>query len=234
VVRVERDGFAVRTLCRHCNSKTGGSYGTAYKSFVEQFSRSGSIDASAARGWVSVRDIQPLRVAKQMVSMFLAAQEEFDLARWSALRAFVLRRDAKLLPGQLRIYLYRNVSSYGRVASLSGLASLAGAFPMAAVSEVAWPPVGLVFALEPHALLEGMKEVTEWGTYGFKDRADFAFSVPNLRVATHYPLGFGTEAEVHAWSARVGAMVFTSTIPMEDRPPTMPVVTRRPPRRRSA
>ena len=234
VRRVERDGFVVRTLCRTCNSKTGGSYGTAYKSFVEQFSRSSVTSASAARSWVSLRQVQPLRVAKQMASMFLAAQERLDPTRWVELRQFVLRRDGKLSPGQLHMYLYRNVSPYGRVASLSGLSSLFGAFPPAYVSEISWPPVGLVFALEPHPLLSTMKNLTEWGAYGFKDRADLAFSVPHLRVATHYPLGFGSEAEVHAWSAQAGVMLLLSSAPSTDGSISMPVVTRQPPRRRLA
>src|SRR5689334_11821488 len=47
--REEKDGFVVRTICNHCNSRTGGSLGTAYKRFVLGFAASGILDAGQLR-----------------------------------------------------------------------------------------------------------------------------------------------------------------------------------------
>jgi hypothetical protein len=40
--------------------------------------------------------VQPSRVAKQMVSMFLALRPQLYRARWAEAREFVLRRDRRI------------------------------------------------------------------------------------------------------------------------------------------
>lgn len=230
--RVERDGFIVHTLCGHCNSRTGGNYGTAYKEFVEQFARSGILDAGETRTWISLRQIQPLRVIKQMSSMFVAAQGAFARDHWLGICDFVLRRDAKLAGTQLRYFVYRNVGAVGRVTALTSIMSLYRQWPPLVFCEVSWPPLGIVFATEQHPLLGHMKEITDWGTYGFRDRLDFNFSVPQLRVATHWPLGFGSDREAHMWSERDGVLALIGPRVGDDAEAQLSVLTRRLPRRR--
>jgi hypothetical protein len=140
--REERDGYVVRTICNHCNRRTGGSLGTAYKHFVLNFAGTGILDAGQRRAWVSLDAIQPLRVIKQMATMFLAAQPDLDRERWAAVREFVLRRDAKLPQNALRFYLYRNTGPWGRIVSVGGLGALfvRPRMPPAIFSEISWPP----------------------------------------------------------------------------------------------
>lgn len=228
--RVENEGFAVRTLCSHCNSRTGGNYGTAYKDFVRQFSQSGILDAGLARTWVSLRGIQPLRVLKQMTSMFVAAQGEFPREQWVAACDFVLRRDARLSESPLRYYIYRNVGAVGRVTALTSIMSLYRRWPPIFFCEIAWPPLGIVFATESHPLLSRMAEITRWGQYCFRERADLAFSVPQLRVATHWPLGFGSDREAHEWPARDGVIALAGPPVGDDPAAQVSLLTRRIPR----
>ncbi len=191
--------------------RTGGSYGTAYKQFVRQFAASGLLDATAQRTWISLEQVQPLRILKQMSAMFLAAQPELDLDQWKELRQFVLRRDSKLPAGVLRFYLYRNMGHLGRI---TGFAAMAFLFsnphvgPIG-VSELSWPPVGIVFATDvpdSHPELSRMKEITDWGQRSFKTVELWEFSVPQLRVEADWPLGFGSRADVDRWLSRTGAV----------------------------
>lgn len=207
--RRETEGFVVRTICTHCNNRTGGHYGTAFKEFALQFRNSGVLDAGYGRTWISLRDLQPLRVLKQLAAMFLAAQVETDLARWRPLREFVLRRDVKLQDDSLRFFLYRNASRFGRVSTMSGTGFLFQRpkwSPLFA-SEISWPPLGVVFAHGDHPHLAGMKDVTSWGQYSFKSRASFEFSVPQHRVETNWPMGYGTPAEVSSWTTEKGVII---------------------------
>lgn len=233
--RLERSGFVVRTLCRACNRRTGGNYGTAYKEFVEQFGASGVLDAGADRVWISLRQIQPLRVLKQMTSMFIAALGDIRGEYWETERRFVLARDAKLGGVPLRYFLYRTVGAGGRVTALVSLMSLYRRWPPIALCEIAWPPLGVVVALaEPewvrHPLLANMKEVSDWGTYGFRERADFGFSVPLRRPVTHWPLGFGTERAAFDWSSRDGLIVSVGPSIGNDADAQVSVLTGRPPK----
>lgn len=229
--RVERDGFVVRTLCAACNSRTGGNYGTAYKEFVQQFAKSGIVDAGARRTWVSLRQIQPLRVIKQMTSMFVGAQGDFPREHWLGVCNFVLRRDTKLVDTRLRYFIYRNVGAVGRVTAFTSIMSVYRLWPPLTFCEISWPPLGIVFATERHPLLDRMKDITAWGSYSFRDRADFNFSVPQLRVATHWPLGFGSDRDAHSWSERDGVIAFVGSKVGDDESALFSVLTRRDPRR---
>ncbi|MGI8508493.1 MAG: hypothetical protein ACR2MQ_04135 [Gemmatimonadaceae bacterium] len=209
VERREADGFVVRTICGKCNQRTGGNYGTAFKGFALQFRSIGAFDDSAGRTWVSLRHIQPLRVLKQLAAMFLASQVEPVLDKWSPIREFVLQRDKKLPSGSLRFFLYRNVSQLGRVSSMSGIGFLFQhpRWDTLIASEISWPPLGIVFSLDAHPHLAGMKEITEWGQYSFKARDSFGFSVPQYRVETNWPVAYGTPREVDAWTTAKGVVV---------------------------
>jgi hypothetical protein len=207
VRRREEDGFIVRTICEPCNRHTGGSYGTAFKKFVHAFAESGRFfTPDQGRALISAREIQPLRVLKQMAGMVLAAQSEAPVESLKPLQQFVRRQWSKLPDEAGTFYLYRNVSPRGRVASMTGFTFLrvrAGGPLM--VSEVSWPPLGLVYVLGgPHLMLEKMTNVTGWGRYDFRDVTSLHFSVPQFRIEVNSPLAFGSPAEHEAWETRVG------------------------------
>ncbi len=217
--RVEDYGLVVRTICRHCNERTGGNYGTAFKEFALQFASSGVLDAGQRRCWVSLQDIQPLRVLKQMAAMFLAVQPTMPPPVYDPIRDFVLTQGRKLPPDLLRVFLYRNVSHTGRIVPVTGLGFLRA--PPESVSlvcsEISWPPLGLVFARHWHPHLAAMPEITHWGQrFHFRQRASLGFSVPQLRVETTDPLGFGSPEEVDRWSSTHHVAVVMNTQPGED------------------
>lgn len=234
VERIETEGFVVRTICTKCNQRTGGSYGGAFKDFAFQFRSSGVFDdESAQRAWISLKEIQPLRVLKQLAAMFLAAQVELEPARWEAIQRFVRARDAKLPADSLRFYLYRNASTLGRVTSLAGMGFLFQRPPWEPLlaSEISWPPLGVVYATEAHPHMEGMKDITDWGQYSFKARASFGFSVPRLRVETNWPLGYGTPREVDDWMTAKGVIILVTNSGETASPAQIAALVRRRPRR---
>jgi hypothetical protein len=219
---VEEDGLAVQTLCQKCNSRAGGNYRTAYKHFVLQLAKEPLGSDDNGRALIALDGIQPVRILKQMVAMFLAAQPKPDYDRWRPLRDFVLKKDALLPEGLLRFYVYRNISSLGRIVPLAALGALhsrsnsvtpAGLHVIArprpaAFSELSFPPVGIVYAVEDHPFFDQMAEITTWGKYRFRAKCDIALFIPSMRVETHLPLGFGTPEDVDRWSSREGIMHF--------------------------
>ena len=217
-----RDGFTLPNLCTKCNNRTGGRYGGAYRAFVDAFERSGRIAAVAAGAaglttraappshvHVHLDGLEPVRVAKQMVATFLAAQPgqlADPLFPREALRDFVLRQDSALPDGALEIYVYRNRSTHGRLVPVCSLSSLFGPGHIndrsVVCSEVSWPPVGLVFVPGGGGgalAAAGMPEVSGWGREPLGRRMAAQLRVPNLLVETDWPLGFGTAAEVNRW-----------------------------------
>ena len=228
VERREADGFVVRTICRHCNQRTGGNYGTAFKEFALQFRKSGVFDAPERRTWISLHRIQPLRVLKQLAAMFLASQVEPVMERWTAVREFVLRRDMRLPAQSLRFFLFRNVSQLGRVSSMSGIGFLfqQPKWETLIAAEVTWPPLGVVFTPDDHPHLAGMKEITDWGQFSFRTRESFGFSVPQYRVETNWPLAYGTPQEVDAWTTRKGVVTLVTNSLSDDAPAQIAALVR--------
>lgn len=213
--RREEGGFVVRTICRQCNVRTGGNYGTAFKDFALQFAASGRIfTADQRRAMITLREIQPLRVLKQMAAMVLAAQSEIPTDKMLSLKSFVRQRDSRLSPDAGRFFLYRNVSGTGRISSMSAWGFLRRpSWPTLICSEVSWPPLGLVYAMDAdsptHPMLHPMTDVTGWGDYTFRSRASLNFSVPQFRVEANWPVIFGPEKQADDWMTQVGGVMLT-------------------------
>ncbi|MDP9203664.1 MAG: hypothetical protein M3P26_17310 [Gemmatimonadota bacterium] len=224
----------VRTICQHCNRHTGGSYGTAFKEFALQFASSGLLfTPEQRRAFISLKQIQPLRVLKQLGAMVLAAQPEQPNARWRKLQEFVLRRDRRLDGQGGRFYLYRNVSGLGRISALAGIGMLYSSVKVPLVfSEISWPPLGLIYAIDPHPLLSAMKDITDWGQYGFRDRESFNFSVPQYRVEANWPFAFGTKREAQTWSEQNHVMLIAIGATDGDNPTQLSSIIERHRRRR--
>lgn len=94
-----QSGFGDYLLCKTCNSFTGRKYGTAYSKFALQLPR--KVPATEAGRLIKfeVKDIYPLRVLKQMISMFLCLHNDpsninRDDMDWECLKRFVLDPNA--------------------------------------------------------------------------------------------------------------------------------------------
>jgi hypothetical protein len=147
-----------------------------------------------------------LRIVKQLVAIFLAAQPGFGVVDRDPLRGFVRRRDDPLPAGSPRIYLYYNASPNGRVVPWCSMWQHARHVPPVGFSEISFPPLGVVFASDPSPFFEGMADVSSWGVRRYHDRADIDLFLPTLRVETDWPLGFGTAADVERWKKDAGVI----------------------------
>jgi hypothetical protein len=210
----DQDGFALRALCRKCNSKTGSRYGDAYASFVRQFGTSGLVAPPDGREHIVLERVRPARIAKQIASMFIAAQPRAMLPKLDWLRRFVLDRDAVLTAPEgsddVRIYLYRNDSHLGRIVPVTSIIELFSPGPVedrsAIFSEVTWPPVGLVLCLRGGPWLEqrGLVDITGWGQRSFDAVEDIRLLVRSFTIASDHALAFGSAGEVERWRAERG------------------------------
>ena len=98
----QQRGLGSFTLCGKCNNDTGAWYGESYVQWAYQ----GLIAAEWAKGKVSTNNcykIYPLRVIKQIVSMFFSSgHARFNEAQ-PELARFVLDKERKYLEPDIRI-----------------------------------------------------------------------------------------------------------------------------------
>ena len=197
------EGFWVPALCENCNNMTGWRYGTAYKDFVSQIADASDLEDTSGRALVNLKSVYPLRILKQIFSMFLVAVPFEPAPVWKEIQDFVRKRDCTLPESAPYVYLYKNISNLGRIVPCCGIAEFSTNKSFV-VSEVSWPPVGIIYAFEADERFKIMEDITHWGRFRFKDRGNFLIKLPKLRVASHYPLGFGTAQEVEREQGRRG------------------------------
>jgi hypothetical protein len=78
---VNNKGIFLFTLCERCNSKTGNLYGTDYLKFVQAFAADATPDHAQNKIEVTLKNLFPLRVVKQAVSMVLSTSEATSFSR---------------------------------------------------------------------------------------------------------------------------------------------------------
>ncbi len=189
------DGFWVPALCDKCNKTTGAKFGTSYADFVEQIASATPILEREDRAFIALKRIHPLRVMKQMFSMFLCAAPYAPAEPWRALQDFVLHRDSRLSLNAPSVYLYMNTSRQGRIVPCCGIVDLQTHVPLV-ISEISWPPLGIVFSFHPNRLFDDMQDISNWGSFAYDQAVNVSLMLPMHRVNTHYPLGFGSAKRI--------------------------------------
>lgn len=204
VQEIFEKGFYREVLCGDCNSKYGSFYNTAYTDFVNQIQSATGIKDPENRTLISLENVYPVRILKQIFLMYLCIQPRDVLPGWESIRNFVRRKDTKLPSDAPKTYLYKNVSNNGRILPWMGLSEVYRRSQPIFISEISYPPVGIVFCDQEDDRFVSMESISEWGAYGFKDRCNLVVRLPELQVSTDHPLGFGTESEVARWIEECG------------------------------
>lgn len=139
---IQQRGAGGYTLCASCNNTTGSWYAAEFVKWC----RLGMAHLQASGGrpsLVLVHDLQPLAVVKQIVTMFFSVNGLAMQAKNPDLVRFVLNREVRGLPSDIRLFVYYalgpHIRSTGVMASLNldeGSHTL--------LSEITFPPFGYV------------------------------------------------------------------------------------------
>lgn len=187
------DGFWVRRLCETCNNLIGRRYVPAYAELVKAIDGTSGIRDAGGRLFVSLPAAYPVRILKQMFAMFLAALPKLPDLAWKPMQDFVRLRDAVLPPLAPKVYLYHNESSTGRIVPSCGFIDFTSHETLH-ISEISWPPIGMVFSFQESERFRGMEDISGWGELAFGHRRPLQFTLPSLEVSTPFPLVYGDRA----------------------------------------
>lgn len=200
-----KDGVHFKRLCGHCNSSlTGIHYVPAFSTFAKQayamLQRNGPFPSSALIT-LQFKDLYPLRIAKQVVAMFLGINppELGDLE--PELRAFVMRREQRgLSPSEYGLYAY---IAGGELCRYCGLGVLMTGFdtgspkPTRAVSELASVPFGFMLELDPEKKQEGLTDILDFANkYDIDEARDIRLELPIKEINSVIPLDYRSQKEV--------------------------------------
>ena len=193
--RKQQRGAGQYSLCGRCNNMTGSWYGPAYVNWAYQGLRHCSHSLTAPSLAFSF-DIYPLRVIKQIVCMLLSINTPNFLKSNNEIRKFVLDRESRFLPPELRIYAYHTRSQKIR---MTGYAVAADLFSSEsnAYGEIAFYPWGYLFCIDGAEIPDDrLIDITPFSAYRYHDWKELNFRAAVLPVETMYPGDYRTKEDV--------------------------------------
>lgn len=189
-----QQGVGLYSLCEKCNSFTGSAYGEDYKEFAERALTVVSSDVDPATHYVVFKAIHPVRVFKQIISMFCSTTPD---ARLEELKPFVLDKNRKGIDTKkfgVRMYFTRN-----DVIKWTGFTILGKMDEpnIITVSEITAFPLGFLLYLNPEEIAhpEGI-DITCFSEYEYDDLCDISLPILIYEVHSALPTDFRSKEEI--------------------------------------
>jgi hypothetical protein len=185
------------SLCGKCNNDTGARYGGAYVDFVYQ----AMLLLSRSKGTLALAypyRIFPLRVLKQIAVMFFSACGPSLRKSHPELVKFVLDRDRRYVPDDIRFWVYLHDparSTSTRQSGVTGRAILGKGHHV--FSEIAFPPFGLVMTFGADPIRSDHCDLTHLGHSTYRTWDILYLKMPVLPVVSYLPGDFRTVDELN-------------------------------------
>ena len=191
----QQKGMGGYTLCERCNNLTGHWYGSQFVDWcyqgMEILQRSGGRPTLIYLNYVF-----PLRILKQVVTMFFSVNTDAFHTRNPELVRFVLNKEARFLPPQYRFFVYYNVEGRQRTIGASALANMETG-NVSLLSEITFPPFGYVMTIDSSPPDKRLVEITHFAQYAYEDFAVFSQKLPVLPTHVGFPGDYRTKEDIY-------------------------------------
>ena len=191
---ISQRGLGDYTLCGRCNNNTGSWYGGAYVKWCVQ-AKELLVKTGGKPTHQHSFHLYPLRVLKQVVSMFLSVNSVRFATKNPELRKFVLDTKARFLNPRYRFFVYYTTSetyrSMGVNAQLRG-----GGGILVCGGEISYPPFGLVMILDSAPLDDRHYEITCFSAFDYDDFRVLPLRIPVLPVVGGLPGDYRTRDQI--------------------------------------
>lgn len=186
-------GLGAYTLCERCNNNTGRWYASEYVIWAKRLMPIvADVSPSLIPAHLAIRDRYPLRLIKQVVTMFLAVGSEEFSEKHPALRHFALNWQTTHLPPTYEFYMNLYRGPEVRTIPLAGRMNPTG---LAVLGEVAFPPLAFVMTFEmPPRDIPG--RITGFASHLPNQKADVLIPVILAEGHTIYPEDYRSKAEL--------------------------------------
>ncbi|RKU14480.1 hypothetical protein C6501_08165 [Candidatus Poribacteria bacterium] len=212
---ISQRGAGAYTLCEKCNNDTGAWYGDAFANFAHQ----SLYILKHAKGRPSLYypfRIYPLRVIKQIITMFFSINKDQFRFSHPDLVKFVLNKNERYLSPDIRILVYFTLGPHARYVGGTSISAIEvnpdeisrdmlddmlnqyqRDYPKSLYSsEIAFPPLGYVlsFGLEP--LDNELTDISFFARYPYGDWTSLHLKLPVNPVNTWYPGDYRSKEQI--------------------------------------
>lgn len=189
-------GKGFYSLCRECNNNTGAWYGKDYCEFVQKIGNETlNLNYEINDNIVfKINEIYPLRIIKQIISMFLSLNKGCD---FQDLKDFIMDKNSNNFNKdkyKICIYFYKGtVVKQLPICAVGNLKK--GSFKL--ISEIADFPIGIILYidLEPNQKTDGI-DITDFCFCDYNQKYNVTIPLLFKEVNSPIPCDFRTKAEI--------------------------------------
>ncbi len=194
--KIYQRGAGAYTLCPRCNNNTGSWYGDKYIEWVQQGMFILQTTQRAPSLWYNFH-VFPLRIIKQIACMFCSINSSTFRTAQPELERFILDRERRHLPENLRIFAFYAVDAGARQSSVSSAMNIFDSSKNRTFTEMTFIPFGYAMTFEgqepPHA---DMADISFFGRYDFNSWTTIPLKLPVLPTVSYLPGDYRTQAEI--------------------------------------
>lgn len=192
---ISQRGAGEHTLCENCNSKTGGWYGGAFVEWCRQGLE--VLEKSGKKPSVLyATEIHPLRVIKQIVTMFFSVNNGRFRELHPDLVSFCLDRERQYLDPRYTVLCYYNVEGEWRHLGVSHILKLGDRIETIALCEITFPPFGYVMTIDSEAPDRRLADITWFSRCTYSERRTVNMTLPVLPAFSPFPGDYRTLVEI--------------------------------------
>ena len=182
--KILQGGIGYYSLCRECNSFLGRNYVLAYEKWViSGFQILSKYDFNYLE-YIAF-ELEPLKILKQIISMFLAMNDDWYLQEYPELAAFVKDPNSNYLPEKYRVFAYMNNEGRYRysahnVSSIPNLGIINS-------TELTFPPFGYVLTMGFDKDINLFKNITNFKDFPLSTKSDINLNFHKLPTYLAFP-----------------------------------------------
>lgn len=197
-------GIGWYTLCNKCNNNTGGWYGKAFIEFTYQGYKicKKIIEKNELinRQWVTIdfHEIYPLRIIKQIITMFFSINSPRLSDVHTELRALILNRERQGISSKaFSIYLYILIGTVARYIGIASILQLRKSRKLIRLlSELSAPPFGYVLEINPKNKQDYCNITYFANDFHYNKKVNLSLKIPVYECNTYFPADYRTKREV--------------------------------------
>ena len=188
----KQGGIGYNSFCKSCNSFLGSKYVPLYQRW---FKAGMEIleNVEFKKHSYRINDINPDKILKQIVSMFLAINDEWYLKAYPELSKFVKDVESKDLPEKFRIYCYLSRAENIRYMNHVVKGSFRSGDPINC-SEISFPPYGYVLTIDNNMDIPYLTNITSFKN--FTETISLNMNMFQLPTYMPFPLDYRTKKEI--------------------------------------
>jgi hypothetical protein len=183
--KTHQGGTGNHTLCHRCNNDTGAWYAPALIEWC--YHGMDIVERSGGRPeLIYVYQCYPLRILKQILTMFCSVSGPSFTEAQPWLRRYLLNRESRDFNDSFRVFVYYNLGPKFRYAGISGMMDV-DTGEVSVFSEITYPPFGYVLTIDSAPPDKRLVEITFFRRYLFSELARLEISLPVLPSHLAYP-----------------------------------------------